>query len=158
QISIVGFSGFISKSYVSPFLARVAASHPRADFIRNAAALECGGSTPLWEQGILSANWSTSEIPNLSPNKSDHTCHLRLTAVRIRTMKTFTSCITILFATLIALPSLAQNTAQSPATATGAVTAPSGQPNPQEMMKQMMELSKLNENHKLLADMNGNWN
>jgi Protein of unknown function (DUF1579) len=26
------------------------------------------------------------------------------------------------------------------------------------MMKQMMEMSKLNENHKLLADMNGNWN
>ena len=26
------------------------------------------------------------------------------------------------------------------------------------MMKQMMELSKLNENHKLLADMDGNWN
>ena len=25
-------------------------------------------------------------------------------------------------------------------------------------MKQMMEISKLNENHKLLADMNGNWN
>ena len=25
-------------------------------------------------------------------------------------------------------------------------------------MKQMMEMSKLNENHKLLADMNGNWN
>ena len=36
--------------------------------------------------------------------------------------------------------------------------APTGQPNPQEMMKQMMEMSKLNENHKLLADMNGNWN
>lgn len=26
------------------------------------------------------------------------------------------------------------------------------------MMKQMMEMSKLNENHKLLADMNGSWN
>ena len=25
-------------------------------------------------------------------------------------------------------------------------------------MKQMMEMSKLNENHKLLADMNGSWN
>ena len=31
-------------------------------------------------------------------------------------------------------------------------------PNPQEMMKQMMEMSKLNENHKLLSEMNGNWN
>ena len=46
----------------------------------------------------------------------------------------------------------------SPATATSAAAAPAGQPNPQEMMKQMMEMSKLNENHKLLADMNGNWN
>ena len=26
------------------------------------------------------------------------------------------------------------------------------------MMKQMMEMSKLNENHKLLADIDGNWN
>ena len=33
----------------------------------------------------------------------------------------------------------------------------SGQPNPQEMMKQMMEMSKLNENHKLLTDLDGNW-
>ena len=80
----------------------------------------------------------------------------------MRTMKTFTSFITILFATLIAIPSFAQNTATSPATASGASAAQpanaTGQPNPQEMMKQMMELSKLNENHKLLADTNGNWN
>ena len=79
-------------------------------------------------------------------------------------MKTFMPLITILFATLIALPSFAQNpavspaVASSPAAAAGTVTAPTGQPNPQEMMKQMMELSKLNENHKLLASMDGNWN
>ena len=76
-------------------------------------------------------------------------------------MKTFISLITILFATLIALPSFAQSPGASPAVATSpaaAVSAPSGQPNPQEMMKQMMEMSKLNENHKLLADMNGSWN
>src|SRR4029078_4453974 len=48
---------------------------------------------------------------------------------------------TILLATMIAIPSLAQTTWKSPATS-------SGQPNQQEMMKQMMELSKLNENHK----------
>jgi hypothetical protein len=30
--------------------------------------------------------------------------------------------------------------------------------NPQEMMKQMMEMSKLNENHKLLSSLDGNWN
>jgi hypothetical protein len=80
----------------------------------------------------------------------------------MRTMKTFTSFITILFATLIAIPSFAQAPATSPATASGASAAQpanaTGQPNPQEMMKQMMELSKLNENHKLLADTNGNWN
>ncbi len=28
----------------------------------------------------------------------------------------------------------------------------------QEMMKQMMEMSKLNENHKLLSGLDGNWN
>jgi len=78
-------------------------------------------------------------------------------------MKTFTSLITILFATLIATSSFAQTPATSPpaaATLSGAQpgSATGQSPNPQEMMKQMMEMSKLNENHKLLADMNGNWN
>ncbi len=76
-------------------------------------------------------------------------------------MKTFTSLITIVFAALIATPSFAQTSGTSPAIGTapvGVATAPTGQPNPQEMMKQMMEMSKLNENHKLLADMNGSWN
>src|ERR1700757_3999244 len=76
-------------------------------------------------------------------------------------MKTFTSLITILFAALIAAPSFAQTPGTSPAIGTapvGAAAAPTGQPNPEEMMKQMMEMSKLNENHKLLADMDGNWN
>jgi len=77
-------------------------------------------------------------------------------------MKTFMSLITILFAFFIAT-SFAQTPATSPATATGSASAQSagatGQmPNPQEMMKQMMEMSKLNENHKLLSAMNGNWN
>ena len=77
-------------------------------------------------------------------------------------MKTFTSLITILFAIVIATSSFAQTPATSPpdaATQSAAQPASAaGQPNPQEMMKQMMEMSKLNENHKLLADMNGNWN
>ena len=77
-------------------------------------------------------------------------------------MKTFTSLITILFAIVIATSSFAQTPATSPpAAATQSAAQPAsaaGQPNPQEMMKQMMEMSKLNENHKLLADMNGNWN
>lgn len=40
------------------------------------------------------------------------------------------------------------------------VSAPpttAGSPNPAEMMKQMMEMAKLNENHKLLADLAGSW-
>jgi len=77
-------------------------------------------------------------------------------------MKTFTSLITILFATAIATSSFAQTPATSPATASvrsaTQSTGATGQPDPQEMMKQMMEMSKLNENHKLLSDMNGSWN
>jgi Protein of unknown function (DUF1579) len=77
-------------------------------------------------------------------------------------MKTFTPIITILFATLIATSSFAQSPATSPLSASAPAAAqpapPAGQPNPQEMMKQMMDMSKLNDNHKLLADMDGNWN
>ena len=80
----------------------------------------------------------------------------------MRLMKTLMSLITALFATLIASSSFAQSPGTSPAIGTApggaAATAPTGQPNPEEMMKQMMEMSKLNENHKLLADMNGSWN
>jgi len=76
-------------------------------------------------------------------------------------MKTHIFFITMIFAALIAMPSFAQTSGTSPAVGTApvaAATAPSGEPNPQEMMKQMVEMSKLNENHKLLADMNGSWN
>src|SRR5262249_23383471 len=78
-------------------------------------------------------------------------------------MKTLTSLLTIVFAILIAIPSFAQSPATSPAAAsigTGSqATGATGQPpNPQEMMKQMVEMGKLNENHKMLADMDGNWN
>jgi hypothetical protein len=80
----------------------------------------------------------------------------------MRIMKTFMYLTTILFTALIAASSNAQSPATSPATGTSSTSAESvsatGQPNPEEMMKQMMEMSKLNENHKLLADMNGNWN
>jgi hypothetical protein len=58
--------------------------------------------------------------------------------------------------------SLAQDQAASPASspivATSPVAAPGGEPNEAEMMNQMMELSKLNENHKLLASLDGTWN
>jgi hypothetical protein len=72
-------------------------------------------------------------------------------------MKIPTLLITILLATLLATPSFAQTTASSPAAGTGSAAASSGQPNQQEMMKQMMELAKLNVNHKLLTDLDGNW-
>ncbi len=44
-----------------------------------------------------------------------------------------------------------------PAT-TSTTSTTTAMPSEAEMMKQMMELSKLNENHKLIGDMAGNWN
>jgi Protein of unknown function (DUF1579) len=80
----------------------------------------------------------------------------------MRTMKAFISLATIPFATLIATSLFAQSPTASPATASGAATVEpataTSQPNPQEMMKQMMEMSKLNENHKLLSGLDGKWN
>jgi hypothetical protein len=65
-------------------------------------------------------------------------------------------------AALITAPSFAQENAATPmaaapSVATSPVAAPTGQPNPDEMMKQVMEQSKLNENHKLLTSLDGNW-
>jgi hypothetical protein len=62
---------------------------------------------------------------------------------------------------LLIIPVFAQPTspAPSPAAATSP-TAASGQPSAadmQKMMAQMTELAKLNENHKLLADLAGTW-
>jgi hypothetical protein len=77
-------------------------------------------------------------------------------------MKKFASLITILFAILLAISSFAQSPATSPATASAPSAAQpataTGEPNPQEMMKQMIEMSKLNENHKLLSSLDGSWN
>ena len=55
-------------------------------------------------------------------------------------------------------PNSAAPGATSPAVATSPVAAPSAQPNEAEMMKQMMELAKTNDNHKLLASTAGTWN
>src|SRR5207302_7722111 len=52
-------------------------------------------------------------------------------------------------------PSALPTTVTSPVVSAPATTAAS--PNEAEMMKQMMELAKLNENHKLLADLAGSW-
>jgi hypothetical protein len=79
----------------------------------------------------------------------------------MRVMKNFTLSVTIFFAAVIASASFAQTPGTSPAIGTSpaaAMSAPGGQPNPQEMMKQMMEMSKLNENHKVLSSLDGNWN
>ena len=66
---------------------------------------------------------------------------------------------TILFAmAAFASSSLAQDQAASPASSPTVATSPVAGPNEADMMKQMMDLSKLNENHKLLASMDGSWN
>jgi len=51
--------------------------------------------------------------------------------------------------------SVSSTTGTTPPVSAPATTAAS--PNPAEMMKQMMEMAKLNENHKLLADLAGSW-
>ncbi|MEP6698604.1 MAG: DUF1579 domain-containing protein [Verrucomicrobiota bacterium] len=72
----------------------------------------------------------------------------------------------LLMATGLALPAFAQGPAASPIITPADAIAPaaaSSQPvataqmSEPEMMKQMMELSKLNENHKMLADLAGTW-
>jgi hypothetical protein len=75
-------------------------------------------------------------------------------------MKTSISLAILFCSTLAVIPSFAQEPTSSPAAATNPVTSPGGQPTAedmQKMMTQMMELSKLNENHKLLADLVGTW-
>ncbi len=84
----------------------------------------------------------------------------------MRTMK-IPVFVTIFFtAASFTVSSFAQQTTTSPATSgkvsnIGQASVPAqpatGQPNAADMMKQMMELSKLNENHKLLSSLDGNW-
>src|SRR5438045_6382461 len=50
-----------------------------------------------------------------------------------------------------------QSSAPFTAPAVSAPAATAASPNPAEMMKQMMEMAKLNENHKVLADLAGSW-
>jgi hypothetical protein len=87
-------------------------------------------------------------------------------------MKTSLFVPAVLAAALITLPSFAQTPASSPpsipsdipvtsstqpSTVATSPAAVSGQPDQAEMMNQMTELAKLNENHKLLASMAGTW-
>jgi len=63
-------------------------------------------------------------------------------------------------AAFMTVPSFAQQTSPPPIAApspSGNQAAASGQPDQAEMMKQMTELAKLNENHKLLASLAGAW-
>src|SRR2546423_9747323 len=61
---------------------------------------------------------------------------------------------TLLVAALIGWPAFTQAQDASP---TPGQASASGSPSQAEMMAKMMELAKLNENHKLLADMAGHW-
>jgi len=54
-------------------------------------------------------------------------------------------------------PSAAASSPTTTGAITGSTAASPGQPSETEMMKQMTELSKLNENHKLLSSLDGNW-
>jgi hypothetical protein len=89
-------------------------------------------------------------------------------------MKTSLFVISFFIATSLAVSSFAQQTATTPAAGgkssnTGQVPVPAnpaggtgasaqtGQPNAADMMKQMMELSKIGENHKLLSSLDGSW-
>ena len=79
---------------------------------------------------------------------------------RIGIMK-ITLLLSIVFAAaLIVPPTFAQETPPSPKTETtpaAATAMPNASPSEAEMMKQMMEMAKLNENHKLLASLDGTW-
>ncbi|HXY60480.1 MAG TPA: DUF1579 family protein [Chthoniobacterales bacterium] len=86
-------------------------------------------------------------------------------------MKTSLTITLIFAATSLAVSSFAQTTATSPApgdttavpanpSGAPANAAPTGQPTAadmQKMMQQMAEMSKLNENHKLLSSLDGTW-
>ena len=85
-------------------------------------------------------------------------------------MKTSLILTAFLAAASLAVSSLAQQTAASPSAANPGQAAVPANPaaaelggqmsaaDMQNMMKQMMEMKKLNENHKLLSSLDGNWN
>src|ERR1700722_17983364 len=103
------------------------------------------------------------------------TCHLSVVGHRWQNAPMKTSLIVTAFitASTLAASSFAQTTTTSPASgskmsnmgqvavpADNGATAPAGQPSAvdmQKMMQQMTEMSKLNENHKLLSSLDGNW-
>jgi Protein of unknown function (DUF1579) len=62
---------------------------------------------------------------------------------------------TAMTAALFIIPVSAQEATPAPSVS---ASPGAGQPNEAEMMKQMMEMAKLNENHKLLSSLDGTWN
>jgi len=78
-------------------------------------------------------------------------------AEKNRAMNTFKTALAVIFASLSATLLVTPTFAQEPTPNESAAASPAGQMNDAEMMKQMMALSKLNENHKLLAQLAGTW-
>jgi len=72
-------------------------------------------------------------------------------------MNTPKNAVATIVAALSAALLIAPTFAEEPKTNESATASPAGQMNDAEMMAKMMELSKLNENHKLLAQMAGTW-
>ena len=77
-------------------------------------------------------------------------------SLRMNTLKNAVAfCAALLTAAFLIAPVLAEEPAATAAASPAAAAA--GQPDQKEMMAKMMELSKLGENHKLLADLAGTW-
>ena len=72
-------------------------------------------------------------------------------------MNTLKTTVATIAAALSAALLIAPTLAEEPKTNESAAASPAGQMNDAEMMAKMMELSKLNENHKLLAQLAGTW-
>ena len=74
-------------------------------------------------------------------------------------MKTLKAAVGIVFAALSVALFLFPTLAEEPKPGESAAASPSaGAMNDQEMMAKMMEMGKLNKNHKLIASLDGNWN
>jgi hypothetical protein len=77
-------------------------------------------------------------------------------------MKTFKTVVGFVLPALCAVffgtPAFAQGSSPGANTAAPPAAATTSQPNESQMMQQMIELSKLNENHKLLSSLDGTWN
>src|SRR5947208_15917547 len=69
---------------------------------------------------------------------------------RMKTLMTLSAILVAsIFAAALTPQTFAQETNTPPGAATSPVAAPAGQPNPQELLKQMIEMSTPNENHQL---------